>query len=223
MHAMERARGGHWLPQEMQARRDNLRRARAGLHQQIERLTEAYLAGVVQLDEYRRRRRDAEGRLLALDGQERELTHDADRRAEAARLAGHAAAFCRRVRQGLEQADFHRKRALLELLIDRVVVTGEAVEIRYAIPVGPEGERDPFCRLRTDYQDAVPGSWRGRASGATVLRQRRTRSRLPSYFGKLPRCLVGIEACSSSQLQADLQLRPLERSACRPGQPIPPT
>src|SRR4051812_41372218 len=99
-HEMERARGGHWLSQEMQARRANLRRARAGLHQQIERLTEAYLAGVVPLNEYQRRRQDAEGRLVALDGQERELTHDADRQAEAARLAAHAEAFCQRVRQG---------------------------------------------------------------------------------------------------------------------------
>src|SRR4051812_20378071 len=150
-HEMERARGGHWLPQEMQARRANLRRARAGLHQQIERLTEAYLAGVVPLNEYQRRRQDAEGRLVALDGQERDLTHDADRQAEATRLAAHAEAFCQRMRQGLEQADFGRKRELLELLIDRVIVTGEAVEIRYTIPVGPEGEREPFCRLRTDY------------------------------------------------------------------------
>src|SRR3712207_965435 len=116
----------------------------------------AYLAGVVPLNEYQRRRQDAEGRLLALDGQERALMHDADRQAEATRLAAHAEAFCQRVRQGLEQADFHRKRELLELLIDRVIVTGEAVEIRYAIPVGPEGERDPFCRLRTDYQVCVP-------------------------------------------------------------------
>jgi site-specific DNA recombinase len=155
-HAMERARGGHWLPQEMQARRANLRRARAGLHQQIERLTEAYLAGVVPLGEYQHRRQDTEGRLVALDGQERELTRDADRQAEAARLAAHAEAFCQRVRQGLEQADFGRKRELLELLIDRVVVTGDAVEIRYAVPVGPEGEREPFCQLRTDYQAAHP-------------------------------------------------------------------
>jgi site-specific DNA recombinase len=157
-HAMERARGGHWLPQEMQARRANLRRARAGLHQQVERLTEAYLAGVVPLAEYQRRRRDAEGRLSTLDGQDRELTNDADRQGEAARLAAHAEAFCRRVRQGLGQADFRRKRELLELLIDRVVVTGEAVEIRYAIPIGPEGEREPFCRLRTDYQERVSGA-----------------------------------------------------------------
>jgi site-specific DNA recombinase len=162
VHAMERARGGHWLPQAMQARRANLRRARAGLHQQIERLTEAYLAGVVPLSEYERRRRDAEARLAALDGQERELTHDTDRQAEIARLAAHAEAFCQRVRQGLEQADFARKRELLELLIDRIVVTDETVEIRYVIPVGPEGERDPFCLLRTDYQEGVPGAWSGR-------------------------------------------------------------
>ena len=149
---MERAGGGHWLPQEMQARRTNLRRARAGLRQQIERLTEAYLAGVVPLSEYERRRREAEARLLALDGQERELMNDADRQGEAARLAAHAEAFCQRVRQGLEQADFRRKRDLLELLIDRVIVTDGTVEIRYAIPVGPEGEREPFCLLRTDYQ-----------------------------------------------------------------------
>ena len=158
-HAMERARGGHWLPQETQARRANLRRARAGLHQQIERLTEAYLASVVPLEEYERRRRETEGRLQALDGQERQLTHDTDRQAEAARLAAHAEAFCQRVRQGLEQADFGRKRELLELLIDRVIVTGEAVEIRYAVPVGPEGEREPFCRLRTDYQAGFPSAW----------------------------------------------------------------
>jgi site-specific DNA recombinase len=159
VHAMQRARGGHWLPQEMQARRANLRRARAGLHQQIERLTEAYLAGVVPLHEYQRRRQDTEGRLVALDDQERELTHDADRQAEAARLAAHAEAFCQRVRRGLEQADFGRKRELLELLIDRVVVTDETVEIRYAVPVGPEGEREPFCRLRTDYQVCLPPPW----------------------------------------------------------------
>lgn len=84
---MELTRGGYWLPQEMQARRANLRRARAGLHQQIERLTEAYLAGVVPLNEYQHRRQDAGGRLVALDGQERELTHIVNRQAEAARLA----------------------------------------------------------------------------------------------------------------------------------------
>ncbi len=152
VHAMERARGGHWLPQEMQARRANLRRARAGLHQQVERLTEAYLAGVVPLAEYERRRRDIDTRLVALDSQEQDLIRDATRQDETGRLAAHAEAFCRRVREGLATADFERKRALLELLVDRVIVADGAVEIRYVVPTGPEGEQAPFSRLRTDYR-----------------------------------------------------------------------
>jgi len=152
-HAMARTRGGHWLPQEMQARRANLRRGRAALGQQLERLTEAYLAGVIPLAEYERRRRDTEARLQALERQDGELTHGAERHAETAGLAAHVEAFCRRVREGLAGADFGRKRALLELLVDRVVVADGAVEIRYAVPTGPDGEREPFCRLRSDYRD----------------------------------------------------------------------
>jgi hypothetical protein len=152
-HAMARARGGHWLPQELQARRANLRRGRAALGQQVERLTDAYLAGVVPMAEYQRRRRDTEARLQALDPQETELTHDAERRGETAGLAAHAEAFCRRVRDGLAGADFDQRRALLELLVDRVVVADGAVEIRYVVPTGPEGEREPFCRLRSDYRN----------------------------------------------------------------------
>jgi site-specific DNA recombinase len=40
--ALARAHGGHWLPQELQARQQGLRRGQASLGQQIERLTEAY-------------------------------------------------------------------------------------------------------------------------------------------------------------------------------------
>ncbi len=152
-HAMERARGGHWLPQELQARQANLRRGRAALDQQVERLTDAYLAGVVPLPEYERRRRDADARLQALDRQEHELAHDAERQDDTAGLAAHAEAFCQRVRKGLAKADFSQKRALLELLVDRVIVTDGVVEIRYVVPTGPEGEREPFWRLRSDYRN----------------------------------------------------------------------
>ncbi|MGB3470363.1 MAG: IS110 family transposase [Erythrobacter sp.] len=36
------------------------------------------------------------------------------------------------------------------------------------------------------------------AGGATVLQKRLTRGRLLPFFAKLPRCLIGIEACASS-------------------------
>lgn len=36
------------------------------------------------------------------------------------------------------------------------------------------------------------------ASGEVVVRKRLGRARVIPYFAKLPRCLVGIEACSTS-------------------------
>ena len=53
----------------------------------------------------------------------------------------------------LNALDFDQKRALLELLVDRVVAADGAVEIRYVVPTGPDGEREPFCRLRSDYRN----------------------------------------------------------------------
>jgi site-specific DNA recombinase len=151
-HAMERARGGHRLPREQRARRAGLRRGRAALGQHLERPTEAYLAGVVRLAEHERRRRDLDARLPALDRQEQDLMHDVERQDETGRLAAHAEAFCRRAREGLAAADLERKRALLELPVDRVIVAGGAVGMRYVVPTGPEGEHAPFSRLRTDYR-----------------------------------------------------------------------
>ncbi len=54
--ALTRAYGGDWLPQELQARRENLRKARARVHQQLDRLTDAYLHAIIPLEEYERRR-----------------------------------------------------------------------------------------------------------------------------------------------------------------------
>ena len=54
------------------------------------------------------------------------------------------AAFCERVQQGLTEASFEQKRHFIELLVDRVVVTGEEVEIRYVIPTSPTANRFVF-------------------------------------------------------------------------------
>jgi site-specific DNA recombinase len=59
--------------------------------------------------------------------------------------------FCRRVRGGLAEATFEQKRQLVELLIDRVIVSDEEVEIRYVIPTDPSSEQVRFCHLRSDY------------------------------------------------------------------------
>jgi site-specific DNA recombinase len=64
--ALERAQGGAWLPQELQARRTTLRKATASVEQQLERLTDAYLHAILSRTEYQRRRHDLECQLQTL-------------------------------------------------------------------------------------------------------------------------------------------------------------
>jgi site-specific DNA recombinase len=154
--ALQRARGGAWLPQELQARREVLRKGDASLAQQVERLTQAYLEQVLSLAEYGRRRRDLEARRAALAQQARELEAQATRRIDVAQAVRHVEAFCRRVSTGLEAATFEQQRQLVELLVDRVVVTDEDIEIRYVVPTSPAGERTRFAHLRLDYSSRVP-------------------------------------------------------------------
>ena len=84
--ALERAQGGHWLPQELQARRENLRRGRVSLEHQLDRLSEAYLQGIIPLAEYQRRRRELEQKIDALEKQGQLLAAQVDRQAELAGL-----------------------------------------------------------------------------------------------------------------------------------------
>ncbi len=71
--ALQRAQGGLWLPQQLHARRENLRKARVSIEHQVERLTDAYLAQVLELEEYKRRRQELEQRLQALGEHVRQL------------------------------------------------------------------------------------------------------------------------------------------------------
>ena len=114
-------------------------------------IPDAYLGEVIPLAEYERRRRDLEHRDEALSGQERQLQAQAHQRMELAGVVGSVEDSCERVRSGLADATFEHRRKLVELLIDRVIVTDEEVEIRYVIPTTPESEHVRFCHLRSDY------------------------------------------------------------------------
>ena len=117
----------------------------------MERLTEAYLSSVIPLPEYQRRRRELDQKAQALEIETKQLEAEVDHQAELAGWVSSVESFCERVRTGLAQATFEQKRQLVELLIDRVVVTDAEVEIRYVIPLSPESEHIRFCHLRKDY------------------------------------------------------------------------
>jgi site-specific DNA recombinase len=155
-HALRRAHGGEWLPRELKARLENVGKALAHTERQRERLLEAYLGGALELAEFERKRTELESRAEALLAQERQLESSARERAQLATIADSIEEFCERVRVGLADATFEQKRRLVELLIDRVIVTDEEVEIRYVVPTSPEGPYQPFCHLRTDYLPLLP-------------------------------------------------------------------
>jgi site-specific DNA recombinase len=125
--------------------------ARVSLSQRTERLTDVYLAAVLPLDAYQRRRLELEQRQQGIAEQVRQLEGSRGRHEELAEMVQSMEAFCRRVQQGLTEATFEQKRHLIELLIDRVVVTDGEVEIRYVIPTAPGSEQIRFCHLRLDY------------------------------------------------------------------------
>ncbi len=154
--ALGRAQSGQWLPQEVQARRDSLKKASASLSRQVDRLTEAYLEQIVSLEEYRRRRRDLEERQESMKTQVRELEASLDHQKDLEAVVEGIEAFCQRVCDGLEHATFEQKRHLVELLIDRVIVTEDKVEIRYVIPTSPRGETSRFYQLRIPYCRTLP-------------------------------------------------------------------
>jgi site-specific DNA recombinase len=168
-YALQRAHGGEWLPQELKARLQSVGEALVHTERQRERLLEAYLGGVLELAEFERKRKELEGRTDALLAQQRQLEASARERTELAGVADSIEGFCEQVRTGLAEATFEHKRRLVELLIDRVIVTDEEVEIRYVVPTSPEGPHQPFCQLRTDYLPLLQSLAPERALGKDAL------------------------------------------------------
>ena len=151
-HALERAHGGHWLPHELRSRLAALTQAAQELERYQERLLEAYLAKVIEMPEFERKRKEISQKCDALQKQSLQLQATASQRIALSQVTESIEAFCAKIRPVLEQADFNQKRQLVELLVDRVIVTNGDVEIHYVIPTQPEGPHIPFCRLCLDYR-----------------------------------------------------------------------
>jgi len=152
-HELERAQAGEWLPQALQAKRNTVCHVLARLERQQERLLDVYLAEIIMRDEFERKRQELTRTQNGLQQQLRQLEHQAQKQIETLTLANNIQEFCQRIRPTLDHLNFEQRRQLVVLLIDRVIVDDEKVEIRYVIPTSPNGENTRFCHLRTDYLD----------------------------------------------------------------------
>jgi site-specific DNA recombinase len=134
--SLRRAQQG-WLGDGPEAgRRQALQRREAEMHRQIERLVDAYAAGALRLEELQARRTRLDARLAELRREAEVLAAASqhDERVEA--LAQQLETFRAALAHSLATASFARRRELVELLIERVVVEAPEVEVRYHLPVG---------------------------------------------------------------------------------------
>jgi site-specific DNA recombinase len=155
--ALERAHSGAWVPGELRRRQASLRSVRASVARQRQRLLEAYLAEVIDLACFQRQDRGLAGQEADLLAREREVAAEGERLVQVSAIAQSTTQVLNGLRVGLGQASFEQRRQLVELLIDRVVVTDGQVEIRYVIPTTDHSTKTRFCHLRTDYFDVLVG------------------------------------------------------------------
>jgi hypothetical protein len=153
--ALQRAHSGAWVPQELRRRQATLRGVLTSVARQRQRLLEAYLAEVIDLAAFQRQDQTLAGQEADLLAREREVAAQGEQLVQLSAIAQSTTAVLEQLRVGLDQADFKQRRQLVELLIDRVVVTNGQVEIRYVIPTTTGSTHTRFCHLRTDYFDPI--------------------------------------------------------------------
>jgi site-specific DNA recombinase len=164
--ALHRAKEGLWLPQELQARRATIQQGVASNERQQARLLDAYLAEIIEVAEFERKRAELIQRTEALKTQLRHLEAMVNQQIELAQVAGAIEEVCVQFRASLEHATFEQQRALIELLIDCVVVKDTEVEIRYVMPLSGAGPPGRLCHLRIDYRRNLSRRLRQPARGA---------------------------------------------------------
>lgn len=133
--ALRCARQGWLSGDERVARRQHIRARQAELERQIQRLIDAYAAEALTIEELKNRRIKLEQRLTELKKAEQQLAAEETRERQFEAIVTKVDEFRVAVARGLEHASFAQKRALVEQLVDRVVVDAPEVEIRYIIPL----------------------------------------------------------------------------------------
>jgi site-specific DNA recombinase len=147
------ASGRQDLERRLMARLDGLQRADT-------RLLDAYQAEVISLEELTERRRQLAAQRCGL---ERQLEQQRDLRRQRAQAQGgllDLTAFCNRVRGRLDEVSFAERQDISQLVVERVIVHENSLEIRHVIPLrspppGHEGSAPANGRLRSDRVDHV--------------------------------------------------------------------
>jgi site-specific DNA recombinase len=114
------------------------------------RLIDIYQAGLISLDDLKRRVAEIERRQQSLQRQEQTLRHQHHSLSHNHQLRTQITDFATRVTAALDTADFDRRQELVRLVAEDVTVTGWTVHIRLRIPLDqPPHDNNPSTRRRT--------------------------------------------------------------------------
>ena len=181
-HDLQRAQAGDWVPQELRRRQASLRAVGVGLSRSKRVCWRRIWPVILDLATFELKRIELQRREQEVLAREREVVAPGQRLVAVENIARSATEILDQLSRGLEQASFEQRRELVELLIDRVVVTDDAVEIRYVIPTTDASTHTRFCQLRTDYFHFHADSL---ADDIARMPRRSTVDRTPSTRGVL--------------------------------------
>jgi site-specific DNA recombinase len=127
-----------------------LKRKTEGVAAEHRRLIDIYQAGLIQLDELKRRAAEVDRRQQSLQQQEDALREQHRSLSQHNQLRTQITDFATRVAAALDTTDFQRRQELLRLVIEDVTVTGWNIHIRLRIPLdqGPS-DNNPHPSRRT--------------------------------------------------------------------------
>jgi hypothetical protein len=119
-----------------QAEQHHVSRRLDRLTREERRLLDAYQAEVITLDELSERRVHLEQRRRALIVQQEQTERLRRERFRAQEVLASLTAFCERIRARLDQPTFEERQVLLNLVVERIIVGEDTLEIRHVIPLG---------------------------------------------------------------------------------------
>jgi site-specific DNA recombinase len=133
-----------------------LRRQRAALEREEQRLIDAYQVGALELDELKERRQRLREAGQQVQQREQVVATQLSKAQQAATLTETVTAFCERLRAQLAVPSFETRQKILRLVVERIIVTDEAIVIQHIIP----GDDTSRLHLRPSWQVCPDGSWR---------------------------------------------------------------
>jgi site-specific DNA recombinase len=149
----------------LQAQQESLQRRHQRLERQSHRFVDAYQHDLSSLEELQRRRQTIASELQQMDQERQRLVRSQQQLLHWQQIIDHAECFRKLLGDHLEVLSFEERQEGVQCLIRRVVVTGEQVDIYYALPfvglpqsrpastAGVEETPGDFYRLRLAHRD----------------------------------------------------------------------